>query len=113
MKGCATSIIIHFNSVLVFSCAESCDQQSQFLILIGSKIIQHNKREVGFKIRFRPFKTTDINLLLLRVNIGHCACIIVQTLDARESAIKEKKTDWSSALTKVRLGHNHCVNYSL
>ena len=51
MKGCATSIIIHFNSVLVFSCAESCDQQSRFLILIGSKIIQHNKRKVGSKFR--------------------------------------------------------------
>ena len=31
-KGCATSIIIRFNSVLVFSCAQSCEQQSRFLI---------------------------------------------------------------------------------
>ena len=56
MKGYATSIIIHFNSVLAVQCARSCDKQSRFLILIGCKIIQHNKREVGCTICFRPFK---------------------------------------------------------
>ena len=41
-------------------------QPSQFLILIGSKIIQHNKRKVGFKICFRVFKTTKISITMLQ-----------------------------------------------
>ena len=63
MKGCATSMIIHLIHYSYFSVhdrATSTVQQSRFLLLIGYKIIQHNKRSVGFKFGSRVFKANAL-----------------------------------------------------